>query len=51
MLDIRHFVDVLNMINQILRDNDIAEVKRERSGIAFLFLGVRLWQTIIMWLR
>ena len=42
MFDIRHFVDVLNMINQILRDNDIAEVKRERSGIAVVRIKRKL---------
>ena len=42
MLDIRHFAEVLNMINQILRDGDIAEVKRERSGIAVVRIKRKL---------
>lgn len=42
MIDISHFKDVLNMINAILRDGDIAEVKRERSGIAVVRIKRKL---------
>lgn len=42
MIDISHFKDVLNMINAILRDGDIAEVKRERSRIAVVRIKRKL---------
>lgn len=34
MIDISRFRDVLMAINAILNDGDIAEVKKERIGIA-----------------
>ncbi len=42
MIDIRHFKDVLDTINAILRDGDIAEIKRERSGLAVVRIKRKL---------
>lgn len=42
MIDISHFKDVLAMINQILREGDIAEVKKERTGIAVVRIKRKL---------
>ena len=42
MLDIRRCPEVIEMINAILRDGDIAEVKRERSGIAVVRIKRKL---------
>ena len=42
LLDIRRCPEVIEMINAILRDGDIAEVKRERSGIAVVRIKRKL---------
>lgn len=42
MIDVSHFKDVIAMINAILRDGDIAEVKRERTGIAVVRIKRKL---------
>ena len=42
MIDIRHFKDVLDTINTILMDGDIAEIKRERSGLAVVRIKRKL---------
>lgn len=42
LIDIRHFKEVLDTINAILRDGDIAEVKRERIGIAVVRIKRKL---------
>ncbi len=42
LLDIRRCLEVIEMINAILRDGDIAEVKRERSGIAVVRIKRKL---------
>ena len=42
MIDVSHFKDVIAMINTILRDGDIAEVKRERTGIAVVRIKRKL---------
>ena len=34
LIDIRRFKEVIDTINKILSDGDIAEIKRERTGIA-----------------
>ena len=42
MIDISRFLDVLAAINAILNDGDIAEVKKERIGIAVVRIKRKL---------
>jgi hypothetical protein len=42
MEDIRLHAEVIAMINQILNDGDIAEIKHERSGIAVVRIKRKL---------
>lgn len=42
MIDIRRFKEVLDTINMILHEGDIAEVKRERTGIAVVRIKRKL---------
>lgn len=42
MIDITHNKEVLEVINRILTDGDIAEVKKERIGIAVVRIKRKL---------
>lgn len=42
MIDVRRFKDVLETINKILDDGDIAEIKRERIGITVIRIKRKL---------
>lgn len=42
MIDITHNKEVLEVINRILADGDIAEVKKERIGIAVVRIKRKL---------
>ena len=42
MMDIRKYKEVLDTINRILEDGDIAEVKKERIGVAVVRIKRKL---------